>query len=172
MKTKQKKWVIDTDAPPKIPYSSWTVESHKGVGKIEWNPDKFKLYLSEKQKNGNWIKGFDLQKELEAQTPMNANVLDFLLEHQDLIPEDWKSQYVYFHGTVYRSSGGNLCVRCWYWRDGKLVSGYRWLGHYWGEQYPALVPVSASELGTSPSEPLDLELRVAKLEKAVFGNKK
>lgn len=155
---KTKKYIIDTDAPPKIPYSGWTVESHKGAGKIEWNPEKFQLYLFDKQRNGGYIKGFDLQKELESQTPMNANVLDFLLEHQDLIPEDWKRKYVTFFGTVYRESDDDLYVRYWYWYDGALQSHYYWLGFDWGDQYPALSLVSSSSLKTLDSESKHLEL--------------
>lgn len=155
---KTKKYIIDTDAPPKIPYARWTVESHKGMGKIEWDSNKFKLYLSDKQKNGGYIKGMDLQKELEVLTPMNANVLDFLLEHQDLIPEEWKRQYVYFHGTIFRGSGGRLFVRDWCWLDGALQSGYRWLGSPWDDQYPALVPASSEMLKALDSEPKHLEL--------------
>lgn len=172
MKTKQKKWIIDTHAPPKIPYMGWTVESHKGNGKIEWDPKRFSLYLSDKQKNGNWIKGTDLQKELETQTPMNANVLDFLLAHQDLIPEEWKKQYVYFHGTVFRRSDGDLCVRYWYWDDGALRSSCGWLADGWGGQGPALVVASALKISTELSDPESFELRLVKLEKAVFGKKK
>jgi len=39
---------------------------------------------------------------------MNANVLDYLLAHPELIPEDWKNKYVFFWGTIYRYSSGGL----------------------------------------------------------------
>lgn len=155
---KSKKYIIDTDAPPKIPYSGWTVESHKGAGKVEWNPKKFQLCLSDKQRKGEYVKGFDLQEELESQTPMNANVLDFLLEHPELIPKDWKRKYVTFFGTVYRHSGDLLFVRYWDWDDGALQSGYYWLGRDWSDQFPALSLASASSLKTLDSEPKHLEL--------------
>lgn len=156
--SKTKKYIIDTDAPPKIPYSGWTVESHKGAGKIEWNPEKFQLYLSDKQRKQKYVKGFDLQKELESQTPMNANVLDFLLEHPELIPENWKRKYVTFFGTVYRNSDDSLYVRYWCWGGGALQSDYGWLVNDWSDQYPALSLASASSLKTLDSEPKNLEL--------------
>jgi hypothetical protein len=32
---------------------------------------------------------------------LNVNVLDYLLEHQELIPEEWKQFNIYFIGTYY-----------------------------------------------------------------------
>lgn len=136
------KHVIDCDANPYVP-DGWKVESHKKGGQLEWDQDKIQLYLSEGQKlgkyvNGNqlrYVNGNQLRKELENQPVLNANVLDWLLEHQELIPEEWKGKYIFFWGTIYRDSDGGLCVRClcfgggsWGWACGWLGAGFRSCG--------------------------------------------
>jgi hypothetical protein len=79
---------------------------------------------------------------------MNANVLDYLLANPDLIPEEWKkdekgnTRYIFFWGTVYRRSNGNLCVRCLYWDDSGWYWSLRWLVIDFFGFYPAAVPAS------------------------------
>jgi hypothetical protein len=93
---------------------------------FKFNPEKISLYLSKKQKKGS-IEGNDLRKELANQPVFNANILDYLLAHPELIPEEWKGKYIFFWGTIYRYSDGNLYVRglCW---DGSEWHWYaRWL---------------------------------------------
>lgn len=115
--------LIDCDVNPYVP-DSWTVEEHKKGGLWKWNP-KISFYLSERQKNGSLI-GTDLRKELVNRPVLNANVLDWLLGHSELIPEEWKDKVIFFWGTIYRVRGGNLCVRYLYWRG----SCWRW-DYYW-----------------------------------------
>lgn len=165
-----KTYTIDCDAKPKIPYPGWTIESHQKGGKIKWNPDNFALYLDEAQKSG-YIQGHELRKKLEGKPVLNACVGDFLEKRPELVPESWKKNengntlYFYFWGTIFRLSDGYLCVRCWCWFDGRLVSRYSWLDDGWGDQYPALVLASAQNLKTKPSDTLNLELRIERLER-------
>lgn len=58
-------------------------------------------------------------KELEDQPVLNANVLDFLREHPELIPDEWKGKFTFFWGTIYRHRDGDLYVRCLYWDGGR-----------------------------------------------------
>lgn len=153
---------IDTDKSPSLPFLAATIESHKKMGKIAWKKDGMSLYLSEKQRNGNYIHGNDLRKELESQPVLNATVLDYLIEHPELYPEDWKDKYIHFWGTIFRNSGGRLCVRCGYWNEGRVVSSYRWLGRGWLGLYPAASLASAQNSDTNTS--LD-SLTLARLEK-------
>jgi len=106
--------LIDCDVNPFIP-NGWAVEEHKKGGMFKFNPEKISLYLSKKQKK-EIIGGYDLRKELADKPVMNANVLDYLLAHPELIPEEWKGKYIFFWGTIYRDSDGRLYVRylCWY----------------------------------------------------------
>ena len=55
---------------------------------------------------------------------LNANVLDYLLEHPELIPKKWKKYRIVFWGTIYRfnkesgPSEGKEFVRCLYFYKG------------------------------------------------------
>lgn len=168
-----KKNIIDTNKDPVIPYEDWTVEEHIKNGKIEWNPKKVSLYISEKQKSG-YINGNELRKEIK--NPLNANVLDYLLNNPHLIPEEWKqdeqgqTRYIFFWGTIYRDSDDDLYVRCLYWRVGHWQAGYYWLGIQWDVQNPALLLASSSSQSSSPSDLDTLSSRVQNIEQFMKDN--
>lgn len=148
---------IDLGADPFLP-DGWSVEEHQkgSVAKLERRGDdlyldgkKIEFWLSKPQKKGNSIMGNELRKELAKMPVLNANVLDHLLKHPQLIPETWKqdadgnTRYIFFWGTVYRDSGGSsLCVRCLYWYGGAWNWGLDWLGHDWDSGRPAAVSAS------------------------------
>jgi len=106
--------LIDCDATPFVP-EGLTLVSHSKGGMWKWNPN-ISFYTSKKQKQGGYSVGNDLRKELEDQAVLNANVLDYLLAHPELIPESWKGKAIFFWGTIYRDSYGSLCVRYLHWR--------------------------------------------------------
>lgn len=59
---------------------------------LKWNKEKQKsaLYFSQKQMSGEkWIDGEELMKEIidKSLPVLPANVLDYLLQHKDLIPD-------------------------------------------------------------------------------------
>src|SRR3989338_1525835 len=92
------KHIIDCDADPFIP-SGWKIEDHRKMGGlvVELKNDelylggkKVSLYLSKPQKKGKTINGHDLHKDLDDEPVLNANVLDYLFENTNLIPESWK----------------------------------------------------------------------------------
>ena len=85
-----KRHIIDCDATPFVP-DGLKVEEHTPGGRFEWNPDEIKLYLSDKQRSGS-IDGNKLHKELAGKPVLNANVLDYLLAHPNLIPDEWKGK--------------------------------------------------------------------------------
>jgi hypothetical protein len=115
---------IDCDTTPMIP-NGCSVEEYQKGGMLQFDITKISLYLSRKQKNGS-IKGNKLCEELKDKKVLNANVLDYLLVNPHLIPEEWKRKAVFFWGTIYRDSDGNLFVRYLDW------SGTRWYwGNYW-----------------------------------------
>ncbi|MEN9604804.1 MAG: hypothetical protein RJB39_489 [Candidatus Parcubacteria bacterium] len=134
---------IDLAADPFIP-SGLTLEKHTpGVSQFEWNPAKVRLHLSENQKDGKSIEGNKLRKELATESPFNANLLDYLVDHPDLIPEDWKkdadgnTRYIYFWGTIFRYADDDLCVRCLCWGDDGWCVDYGWLNSRWSSSDPA-----------------------------------
>lgn len=127
--------VIDCDADPFVP-DGWSVESHKKHGMMVWNSNAIMLHL-EKEQNTSSLNGNKLRKRIEKLPALNANVLDYLLKHPDLIPESWKGKYVFFWGTIYRNSGGLLCVRCLRWNGGKWRWRFYWLVFDWRSGHPA-----------------------------------
>lgn len=135
------KHIIDCDADSFVP-ENWKVESHKKCGQLEWNPESISLYLSAGQKDGKCIEGNKLREELASKPVLNANVLDYLLAHPELIPEEWKGKYVFFWGTIYRGPDGDLDVRDLYWGGGGWYWDYRWLGPGFGDDFPAALSAS------------------------------
>lgn len=108
---------------PLIARRDFTIVAHK-EGLLKHNPKlKIFFYFSEKQK-ADFVKGTALREELANKHVLGAEDLDYLLSHQALIPEECKKKCVFFWGTIYRRSGGDLYVRCLRWR------GSRWSWHY------------------------------------------
>lgn len=133
--------VIDCDADPFVP-NSWKVEEHQKAGPFTWDAAKVEFHLANGQKNGKVIEGNKLRKELSDKLTLNANVLDYLLAHPHLIPEEWKGKAVFFWGTVYRNSDGSLFVRYLCWNDDRWLSDLYWLDFGWNGSRPALVRAS------------------------------
>ena len=131
--------VVDLDADPFVP-DGWSVEEHQRGGSFEWNPEKASLFLTEEQSNGSYNRGDDLRKKLEGMNPFNANLLDYLLKHPDLIPDEWKGKWVFFWGTIYRFSSGFLFVRCLRWFGDEWHWRYFWLDDDFDDDCPSAVP--------------------------------
>ncbi len=134
------------DCMPKVwKKEGWKIERHVGEGMLELDPARLKLHFSPNQLDGKVIKGPDLRDELKAQNipVLNSCVLEYLLAHPELIPEDWKqdengnTRFIYFWDTEYRYPDGNVYVRCLFWNDDAWRWCYRWLGRGWDGQSPA-----------------------------------
>jgi len=130
--------IIDCDADPLV-LEGYKVEEHIKGGQFEWDPAKVELYLSEEQKS-EVVEGNILREELKKKTVLNANVLDYLIDHPHLIPEEWrKGNIVFFWGTTYCYSADQLLVRCLVWGSDGWRKGYRWLNQNWDSDSPAAV---------------------------------
>lgn len=134
--------IIDCDAAPFIP-NGWMMEEHQKGGQFKWDKEaqKDNLYLDEEQQNGKFIEGNKLRKRLAGKPVLNANVLDYLLAHPHLIPEEWRFKVVFFWGTIY-CTGGSLCVRSLGWHPNKWDGHGRWLDHVWDSIHPAVLRAS------------------------------
>ena len=152
---------IDTDKKPVCP-NGWTVEEHKKMGMWEWNPKEVILHLEPEQEKGNLV-GNVLRERLKDKPVLNANVLDYLLAHSEFIPEEWKNEYVFFWGTVYRVPGGGLRVRYLRWHGGRWGWDWVWLRADWDERNPAALRASSSVESLSV-EVLELKLKVGDKE--------
>ncbi len=137
--------LIDLDTKPFVP-DGWSVEKHNKGGQFQWDGAKVKLYLARGQKNGKVIEGNKLRnklrKELAKKHVFNANLLDYLLAHPHLIPEEWKEKAVFFWGTIYRDRGGGLYVRCLFWSGDGWNRDFGWLDRGWSGGSPAVVDAS------------------------------
>lgn len=103
--------VVDLDADPFCP-NGWKAVEHLKAGKFSWNPTKVKLFFGEGQSTSGPVAARDLRRQAAPKRPFNANLLDWLLAHQEHIPEGWKSlPAVFFWGTIYRGASGGLFVR-------------------------------------------------------------
>lgn len=133
----EKKHTIDCDAPPFVP-EGWEVVEHQSGGQFVCNLDGIELYLADEQRQGS-IDGHELRRKLEGRLSLNANVLDYLLKHPELIPDKWRGKYIFFWGTIYRDSDGNLYVRCLDWDHEEWSWRFGWLDGPWDDDYPALL---------------------------------
>jgi len=130
--------VINCDGDPFVPYDLF-VEEHRKGGSFNWDAAQVGFHLSNSQRKGRVIEGNSLRKELANKPVLNANVLDFLYANPHLIPEDWKSKFVFFWGTVYRDRMGTLSVRFLYRTGAGWGWSHRWLDDDWDGHNPAAV---------------------------------
>ncbi len=102
--------IIDCDAEPFCPDDLEVVE-HRKHGQLQWDPDRIRLEPFGHR--GSYLDHGKIEvfKTLDGLPIVNANVLDYLLKHPELVPDDWYD--VYFWGTLYRSLRSGLgYVRC------------------------------------------------------------
>lgn len=144
--------MVNLDAPPKLPFATASVEKNIGGGlvKVEKCEDglyvdghKVILHLSKQQKSGR-MSGHKLREELSGKPVLHPNILDALLEHPDLIPEDWKKGdiCIYFWAVIFRGFYGSLLVRCLYFDSGKWCRSYYLLDDGWIGRDPAALLAS------------------------------
>ncbi|MEX0918720.1 MAG: hypothetical protein WDZ85_02015 [Candidatus Paceibacterota bacterium] len=131
--------VIDCDDADPFILNNWKFEEHRKGGAFKWNAADVALHLDKGQQNGKWIEGNKLRKELADKTVLNANVLDYLLAHPHLIPEEWKGKMVFFWGTIYRDRFGDLYVRYLHWLGDRWRWNTGWLGDVWYDYNPAAI---------------------------------
>lgn len=143
--------IVDTDAFPNLPFDCASVVIHLKSGKVKLerrgddlyvDGRKVVLYLSERQKDGRTIRGYELRDELTGKPVLNANILDALYEHPELIPDNWKGKVVFFWGTIFRDADDDLYVRCLSFRDSRWRRHYYWLDYGFSGCYPAALLAS------------------------------
>ena len=159
-----KTYGIDLDADPVLVPAGFEVIEHIKGGFLGWTPHKpqIELYLPEAQRKGV-VPGEKVLEALEKfdGTIVNANALDFLIDHIAdfpwIIPEEWKNvemhrtKHILFWGTRYRYEGG-ICVRTLDWsadaRERVWRAGYCWIDNQLNSQFPAAMirkPVAPKE---------------------------
>lgn len=128
--------IIDCSADPADVYSEdFKITKHVATGKFRWDPSRINLYrpVSKPLNDEDRLPEFkQVLLETSAMPVCNANILDFLLERQNLIPETWKEYRIFFLGTGYRYyKRGNVDYRClqwqgvnWKWEDSSDINSW------------------------------------------------
>jgi hypothetical protein len=85
---------------PFIP-KGWEIDSHILPPPSYFGDEKLvMLCVYGRQEKGSWETGHDIRHMVK--NPLNACVLDYLLDHQDSIPPNWAGKLVFFWGTIYK----------------------------------------------------------------------
>jgi hypothetical protein len=110
---------IDCTLKPFVPDDFTIVTHDTSLEQLKWDKQEFSdcLYQTHGQKRSTqtwrFIHVCEIHGELlsyDAQV-LNANVLDYLFENPNEIPDAWKEQtFVHFFGTIIISKGGGKCV--------------------------------------------------------------
>lgn len=117
---KENPWpaLIDLDADPLVP-DGLTVTEHQKGGQWLFDPKQIELFLDVVVQNGGtYDSALELRHSVRGKPVLNANALDWLLTHQEQIPEAWMEMTVYFWGTIYEGAMGP-CVRGIYYDRGR-----------------------------------------------------
>lgn len=129
---------INGDADPHIhvPSEAGYIWSHIKNGQRRWS--SFCADLCEIEEREASLSGKEIQARMQRalmgeRALGNANVLDFLLAHTSLIPEDWREYIVLFWGTVYTNAVGEDLVRGLYWDECTWATHYYPVHDYFGE---------------------------------------
>ncbi|GEM_PF-2137483 len=107
----------------------WTLPD----GDIQYEAGEVMFELTEFLKSSeSWVKGTvmaDRAKELGA-NPGQKHA-EWLEEHQDRIPEEFRKFHLIFPGTLWRDARGDRSVPCLGWGGGRWCLYFFWLGGGW-----------------------------------------
>jgi hypothetical protein len=135
------KHIINCDIKPSTS-GNYQVMEHRQNGQWEWNSDNVFLYAIDAD---IMVEGHDLYDDLINKPCLNACVLDYLLIHPKLIPQDWKGISIDFWGTIYENEQKKFFVRRLFCFLGNWKDKYIYLGDKWDSCKPiALMRVGSN----------------------------
>ncbi len=126
------KHVVDCTAAATLPEDiGGEVTYHDtSLGQLELDPCSIELLGDEQHPRQGCLSTTDTVKRLhnlKTKVVLNANVLDYLLDHPELIPEEWKGKDVAFWGTLYFYPNLDWSyVRVLLWDYHHLNKRYEW----------------------------------------------
>lgn len=87
-------------------------------------------FLKEKE---SFVSGEEMVRRARVELDANCGQEDaeWLLEHQDEIPAEFRKYYLVFTGTIWRGSRGNRIVPYLGWIGGRWCLGFPWLFNDW-----------------------------------------
>jgi hypothetical protein len=121
--------IIDCGVSPHIP-QDWKIEQHRNQGFLAWDPKMTFFWTAKRQLPvDDAVTGHAIWEEIKnLPSALNANVLDYLLENQAIIPKEWRENtHPVFWGTIYRGPTNHLYV-------GELSWQHADIG-YWQRDY-------------------------------------
>ena len=139
-------YLIDAYKDPFVPVGLCLLD-HRRRGN-QWNPctkwdlSKIWLYQSKRQ-SGKYGRneGERVLEAIELYVSLNANYLDYLLAHPEIIPEKWDQKFqfgtefvnshLFFADTIYADVDDleKKFIRCLYRDQGVWKGSFRWIGH-------------------------------------------
>lgn len=133
--------IINCDSMPRFAPFVRGLKSHKKGGEIIFDSSKIKLYNPICIESSKIVSIESVLKKVKySKNPavLNANVLDYLLDNQEIIPDSWSDSWsdeIFFFGTVYRFTSGEPCIRtlqrCFgNWRSQDKLLRFAWQGNY------------------------------------------
>lgn len=95
--------------------------------------------LSFLKRGESYVNGEAMKRRAEEQKA-NFGQLDaeWLFEHQDQIPKEFRKYYLAFPGTVWQDPYGDRRVAYLYWSDDQWCLNFSWLGNVWNSDYRLL----------------------------------
>jgi len=108
---------------------NWTLLEDVSFDGKQFIPDLVEfLQFGESPINGEVMK----QRAKELNAHLGQHHAEYLLEHKDLIPEEWRGKYYLpFPGTVWQASVDNCLIPCLFWLGARWCLDFRWLGLRW-----------------------------------------
>jgi len=105
----------------------WTLlEDVEGPAEISAGNLELVPFLKEGER---YIEGEELVRRARGELRANLGQrhAEYLLEHQEEIPEEFRKYYLAFPGTVWRDRDGVRYVACLYWRGRRWYPDFYWL---------------------------------------------
>lgn len=92
-------------------------------------------------KGESYIQGEELvERAKKMQANLGQRQAEYLLDHQNEIPEEWRQYYLVFPGTIWRAHYGLRRVPCLGWLGERWFLGFHWLGRRFGSNDRLLRP--------------------------------
>lgn len=117
--------MIDFEQTPHAPKGYWICPEqpqHRVRGCLLYDSDYFLRAVSPNQ-SVDKVSGRNLMRYLQSFPVVGAQLLDYLLKHQDRIRLSWKlktcgaTTFFCFWGSIYSDQSGVQYVRCLYWHE-------------------------------------------------------
>jgi hypothetical protein len=125
---------IDCNSKPSTP-DTYVLVSSQPDGNYILNPTDIKFLSFESKTTAT--KGSDMIKKLDGKG-LNACIFDYLMDHQDMVPETWKGKEIVFTGSVFKDAGGNELMRAMYWWNDEWSTKVVYLSEAYDDKVAAL----------------------------------